>query len=65
MIVETTPTSVTTHRQYAFNDLYVLSAEYPELRTFYSQFETNDQQSVVLKATATPTTTAAISGGGN
>jgi hypothetical protein len=65
MIVETTPTSVTTHRQYAFNDLYVLPAEYPELRTFYSQFETNDQQSVVLKATATPTTTAAISGGAN
>ncbi len=59
MTVDSTATNFTTRREYAFNDIYVLPAEYPQLRTFYSQFETNDQQSIVLKSTlAGPTTTA-------
>lgn len=58
MEVTSTPTSFTTRRNYVFGDIFVLPTEYPQLRSFYSQFESNDQQSVVLKAEAAgaPTT---------
>jgi hypothetical protein len=59
MTVEPAPTSFTTRREYAFGDIYILPTEYSDLRTFYSQFETNDQQSIVLKSTAAGTTTTA------
>jgi hypothetical protein len=59
MSIESAPTSFTTRRDYVFGDILVLPTEYPELRTFYSHLETNDQQSIILKTTATaPTTTA-------
>ncbi|HXS13071.1 MAG TPA: DUF3857 domain-containing protein [Acidobacteriaceae bacterium] len=58
MTIESAPTSFTTRRDYAFGDIYVLPPDYSQLRTFYSQFETNDQQSIVLKSAVAPTTTA-------
>jgi hypothetical protein len=59
MSIDSTASSFTTRRDYAFNDIYVLPTDYPQLRTFYSQFETNDQQSIVLKSTTAGTTTTA------
>ena len=52
MEVTSTPTSFTTRRNFIFNDIFVLPPEYPQLRGFYAKFESNDQQSVVLKADA-------------
>jgi hypothetical protein len=66
MSVESAPTSFTTRREYIFAEIFVLPPEYPQLRTFYSQFETNDQQSIILKSTtAGPTATASNSGAAN
>jgi hypothetical protein len=66
MTIESAPTSFTTRRDYVFGDIVVLPTEYPELRTFYSHFETNDQQSIILKTTATaPTTTASATPAAN
>lgn len=63
MTIATTPTSFTTRRNFAFNTVIFMPKEYSQLRSFYSKFESNDQQSVVLKATsavtAAPATTAA------
>ncbi len=61
MAVESAPTSFTTRRDYIFGELYIMPDEYAQLRSFYSQFEANDQQSVVLKSTAAATTTTASS----
>jgi len=61
--VASTPTSFTTKRTYAFNDVLILPKDYPELRSFYSQFQTNDQQSIVLKST--PATTASTTPAAN
>lgn len=60
LAVTSTPTSFTTRRQFAFNEIFVLAPKYPELRGFYSQFQANDQGSVVLK-TAPPTTASVAS----
>jgi hypothetical protein len=49
MTVEPTPTSFTTRRNYTIGDILIIKADYPALRTFYSQFESKDQESVVLK----------------
>jgi hypothetical protein len=65
MTVDTTPTSLITRRDYACNGIIVLPADYPQLRSFFSQFETNDQQSVVLKTTAAPATTASATPAAN
>jgi hypothetical protein len=65
MTIESTATNFTTRRDYAFGEVYILPAEYTQLRTFYSQFETNDQQSIVLKSTAPATTTASNTPGAN
>ncbi len=51
---ESTPTSVTFHRQFAVADIIFTPQEYAALRTFYGQFETKDQESVVLKAAPVP-----------
>ncbi|HEY4009601.1 MAG TPA: DUF3857 domain-containing protein [Acidobacteriaceae bacterium] len=61
MTTTTTPTSFTTRRVFAFNSVIFLPKEYPQLRSFYSQFESNDQQSVILKSPA-PITTASTGG---
>ncbi len=65
MSIESAPTSFTTRREYIFADVFVLPPEYPQLRTFYSQFETNDQQSIILKSTAAATTTASNTASSN
>ena len=65
MNIESAPTNFTTRRDYLFADIYVLPEEYSKLRTFYSQLETNDQQSIVLKSTAAPATTASSTAASN
>ena len=59
MSIESAPTSFTTRREYIFADVFVLPPEYPQLRSFYSQFETNDQQSIILKSTTAGATATA------
>ena len=53
---ESTPTSVTVRRNYTLAEIIYLPKEYPELRAFYSKFETKDQESVVI--TSAPATSA-------
>jgi hypothetical protein len=65
MTTESAATSFTTRRDYIFADVFVLPTEYTQLRSFYSQLETNDQQSIILKSTATPTTTASATSESN
>lgn len=60
MTVTPAPTNFTTRRDFAYNTVMFLPTEYPTLRTFYSQFEANDRQSVVIKVAA-PATTATSS----
>ncbi len=53
------PASITTRRDLIFNDVLVETKDYPQLRTFYSQFESKDQESVILRpAAATSATTS-------
>jgi hypothetical protein len=47
--VTTAPTYFVTRRNFAMGDFLFPAAEYGELRTFYSQRETKDKESVVLK----------------
>jgi hypothetical protein len=59
---ESTPTSVTVHRNYTLGEILYPPNDYPDLRAFYNKFETKDQESVVLTvapATASKSTTAA------
>lgn len=49
MTVESTPTSFTSRRAFVVGDVLFLQKEYPQLRTFYSQLQTKDKESVVLK----------------
>jgi hypothetical protein len=58
MTVAAAPTNFTTRRIMVFNDIFILAADYTPLRSFYSQFEANDQQSVVLKLSPQTTATA-------
>ncbi len=44
------PNSITVRRAYLFNTVIVPVEEYSDLRTFYSEFETKDKDSIVLKA---------------
>ena len=46
---ESTPTSVTMRREFDLGTILYKTEEYPELRSFYSKFETKDQEPVVLK----------------
>ena len=48
---ESTPTSVTVRRTYTLGDIIFLAKDYPELRSFYSNFESKDQMPIVLKTT--------------
>ncbi len=50
--------NITTRRDFVFNDIFVLSKDYPNVRTFYSQFESKDQENVVLKTAPQNTDTA-------
>jgi hypothetical protein len=60
MNVTTTPNSFTTRRDYVLSDFLFPAADYAQLRTFYSQFQSKDQESVVLKVAPAQ---AAASGG--
>ena len=43
------PNSVTTRREFLFGDVLIFPKDYPSLRNFYSQFESKDQEPVILK----------------
>jgi hypothetical protein len=58
--VTSNPTSFTSRREYIQGEIVVPAKEYDALRTFYTQYESKDQESVVLKASPGATT----SGGG-
>jgi transglutaminase-like putative cysteine protease len=49
MTVTQTPANFTTRRTFLMGTVIVPPAEYGELRKFYSQFESKDQESVVVK----------------
>jgi polyisoprenoid-binding protein YceI len=49
--VDSTPTSFTTRRAFLMGEIIFATKDYPELRTFYSQLQTKDKESVVLKMT--------------
>lgn len=53
MTVTPAPTNVTVRRDFIFNDLFVMPKNYSGLRSFYSQFEAKDQESIVLKVAPT------------
>ncbi|HZL29127.1 MAG TPA: DUF3857 domain-containing protein [Acidobacteriaceae bacterium] len=49
--LEATPAAnnVTVRRSFLFGEILVLPKDYPQLRTYYSQFQAKDQESIVLK----------------
>jgi hypothetical protein len=49
-----TPTSVTIYRNLARAFILSPTSEYPDLRAFYSKFETKDQEPIVLKVGVQP-----------
>ena len=55
--------NVTVKRNFAFNDIIVLPKDYSALRNFYSQFETGDRESVVLRSTPDDATANPAPGG--
>jgi hypothetical protein len=61
--VSSTPESFTTRRDYGQGGVIYLPTDYAALRTFYSQLESKDQESVVLKPAVV--TTAATAGAAN
>jgi len=52
LTTESSPTSITVHRNFLLGDIIFTPEQYPELRAFYNQFETKDQEPAVLKAAA-------------
>ena len=46
------PASVTIYRNYLLGTILFYTKEYPELRNFFSQMETKDQESIVLNASS-------------
>jgi hypothetical protein len=62
LTVTSAPNSFTTRRTYAFGNIIIPATDYAALRTFYGQFETSDQQSVVLKQNPVQASAAAAPG---
>jgi hypothetical protein len=50
MSSKTTPNSVTMYRNLLSGEIAYPPAQYPDLRAFYTRFETKDQEPIVLKA---------------
>ena len=50
--VQSAGNSVTVHRSLLIGDIIFDVSQFPDLRAFYSKFETKDQEPVVLKAAA-------------
>ncbi len=59
---ESAPTNYTIRRNYSLGDIIYLPKDYPQLRTFYSDMETRDQQSVILNLRAATTENASTGG---
>jgi hypothetical protein len=59
MSVTTTEDSFTMQRQFAMSEIIVPTTEYAELRGFYNQLESKDQESVVLKVAPVEAASAA------
>jgi len=51
---ESTPNSFTIRRDYFLGEIYYKTAEYAELRNFYSRIENKDQETVVLTTAPPP-----------
>ena len=49
---DSTPTSITVHRDFVLGTIGYPASDYPELRAFYGKFETKDQEAAVLKIVA-------------
>jgi len=58
--VVSTPTSITTRRNYVMGDYFFPSSDYAMLRGFYSKMETKDKESVVLKVAPVTTASATV-----
>ncbi len=41
--------NITTRRDFSFGNIFVLSKDYPDVRSFYTQLEAKDQENLVLK----------------
>jgi hypothetical protein len=54
MSAESTPTSYTVRRNYSLGEIIFVAKQYADLRTFYSKFETKDQETVVLTSAPAP-----------
>jgi hypothetical protein len=61
MSVTSTPTSFTTRRNFGQADILYTVSDYTALRMFYSQLESKDQESVVLKPASSPQAAVASS----
>ncbi len=55
LTTETTPTSLTTRRNFVIGKIIFPTDQYPKLRTFYTDMLTKDTESFVLKTGAAPT----------
>ena len=55
VITEQSPTSYTVRRNFLLGEIVFPTNEYPELRGFYRQVESKDQEALVLKLSSTPT----------
>ena len=62
--VAQTPTNITTRRNLAFGAVLMMPKDYPGLRKFYTQFESKDQETIILKA-APATSASNTTPGGN
>ena len=65
MTVTAASNNITTRRNFIFGDILVLPKDYGNLRAFYSQLESKDQESVVLKGAPAETATSASQSGTN
>lgn len=58
MSITAADTNVTTRRDFVFGNILVMPKDYSNLRTFYSQLESKDQENIVLKNAPLPTTSS-------
>jgi len=54
LAAESTPNTITVHRQLQLGNILYKQDEYPKLRAFYSKLEAEDQEPAVLKLESTP-----------
>lgn len=65
LTVEQAPTNVTVRRNFLLNDVIIPAKDYGDFRTFYSQAEAKDKDSLVLKASPVQAQVSAPAPAGN